>query len=281
MLPAWTRRMNYNSKEWLSIRVNAINWFTAKPEHYLGGSWTAVLSLSNELWGYFSRSCLPRRVLPIELYLYAAKLARSLERGPRNSQGWSKTRTRNRRRRVRSWSGRIAIGWWDLKLFRTANGKCPSVRISRRMFLTRYKKETGGTGCGKAADIFIRSSIGNRIDMQRESIMHVRSLSRIRLCSFARVLSTAAACPTCYFWIDTIATTTLWPENENGIRTSGWQFIKFKSIRYTIFCATLRERFTLIIIRVLYSNCSDSKSVLMNVLINEKLKHKTVRMTIF
>lgn len=31
-----------------------INWFTAKPEHYLGGSWT-FLSLSNELWKYFSR----------------------------------------------------------------------------------------------------------------------------------------------------------------------------------------------------------------------------------
>lgn len=41
-------------------------------------------------------------------------------------------------------------------------------------FLTRYKKERGGgTGCGKAADIFIRSSTGNRIDMERESIMHV------------------------------------------------------------------------------------------------------------
>ena len=41
-------------------------------------------------------------------------------------------------------------------------------------FLTRYKKEgEGGTGCGKAADIFIRSSTGNRIDMERESIMHV------------------------------------------------------------------------------------------------------------
>lgn len=53
--------MNYNAKEWLSIRANAINWFTAKPEHYLRGSWTdRSVSPSNELWGYFSRGGGPR-----------------------------------------------------------------------------------------------------------------------------------------------------------------------------------------------------------------------------
>lgn len=61
----------------------------------------------------------------------------------------------------------------DLKLFRTGNTPASGSRVVRFWLGIRRREEEEGTGCGKAADIFIRSSTGNRIDMERESIMHV------------------------------------------------------------------------------------------------------------
>lgn len=100
----------------------------------------------------------------------------------------------------------------DLKLFRTENRKTPwRPDRASRMFLTSTQERGRGrngtgqaklgraasrvgpgrtvSGRGEAADIFIRSSAGNRVDMQRRSIMHAFSEFAFALSSDFSVVS--------------------------------------------------------------------------------------------